>query len=1285
MKKRFLVSAVLFLFFFILPKAQNVWDGSVAETYAGGNGSEENPYQISNGAELAKLSQDVNNGMTFKDVFFELTDDIILNKDVMDENGKLTNDSANLNIWIPIGDRANQEDQSLPITSFNGSFNGNGYEISGVYINTSDKKYSGLFACIEGRIANVGITNSYIAGQDYCGGICGYLVSGSISNCYNKGTIKGSQNTGGLIGFSAGKISDCYNSGLIIGMNFTGGIVGQAHSCSVSNCYNTGTVKAIYPNTLASAGGIVGWSGPSFPYNYTINNCFNKGNITSNGAAGGIAASLNISISDCYNEGHIEGKTTTGGIVGFFGNGRNATSPIYISKCYNTGTIINLGETPSPTIREIGTGGIAGVSIKNAEITSCHNKGEITGLFQTGGIVGWQETAYNTTNSYNTAAVNGKTYTGGLVGNLTAGSLYSCYNIGEIKGNEYTGNIAGDISNYTNTSILYNYYLKYQNDTYCGVNGEDEKGLIEGFTTEEFKSGKVTWLLNEKEATKENSLWFQNIDNTAMPIDPYPTLDNSHGLVYATGDCYNHITKYSNTFISDIPEHSGKNGICKYCDHIIPVEPQNINDIYQIGTVGELYWFANFANGLLNGPKNRNSLAQAVLTQDIIINENILNENGQLTNDSVSLIPWTPIGNIYNCFSGSFDGKGHIISGIYCNAPDKKYQGLFGCTNGQISNLGLENSYIKGSSNIGSLSGVGIEAQISNCYSTSTVKGLSHIGGIIGSSFNIHMNNCFFAGNIQGQVLEKTGKIIGDCNSNIYMTNCYYLYTPQNPIKGTNGTLDKEGSIEGKEEMDFTSGEITWLLNNEKTENITWYQNIDKANKDNLPTLNPSHSTVYPVYNCPLHIHHYSNTQQTHIPDHQAENGLCIYCGDIIISEPSLINDSYQITHVGELYWFANLVNGKLEGIEKNNSANAVLTNNITINEIDFINNGTDISVSKVRFPWNAINNYTGTFDGQGHSIKGLYIKTSDNYQGLFGILGSNGMIMNVKLTESYIKGSNYVGGIAGTIRSSSKGILNCHNDSYIIGNDYVGGIAGQSSSTIEKCSNYGSIKGESEVGGITGYAEDSIRICYNSGNIEGSYRIGGITGNNESAINNCYNTANVNGEEYTGGIVGYMRTTSTENGIFNCHSTGHTTGIKFVGSIAGMNIKRGERGSTVSNCYYINHGDAAGGINNEDIINEAEGRSSDEFANGTVYKLLNTESNRNIWYQEIGKNPYPVLNFFVITNIKETPAINDNSYVNVYSINGITVRKNVNKTNALNGLPAGIYIVNNKKIIVRP
>ena len=103
--------------------ADYIWDGSVAETYAGGNGSEENPYQISNGAELAKLSQDVNNGMTFKDVFFELTDDIILNKDVMDENGKLTNDSANLNIWIPIGDRANQEDQSLPITSFNGSFN----------------------------------------------------------------------------------------------------------------------------------------------------------------------------------------------------------------------------------------------------------------------------------------------------------------------------------------------------------------------------------------------------------------------------------------------------------------------------------------------------------------------------------------------------------------------------------------------------------------------------------------------------------------------------------------------------------------------------------------------------------------------------------------------------------------------------------------------------------------------------------------------------------------------------------------------------------------------------------------------------------------------------------------------------------------------------------------------------------------------------------------------------------------------------------------------------------
>lgn len=1288
MRKIFLLSVALFLCFVAQLKAENVWDGSIAEAYAGGTGTAGDPYLISNGSQLAKLAQDVNNGNRFSNISFKLTADIVLNNGVIDENGELTKDSVNLNVWIPIGDKVDQS----KLRTFEGIFDGNGHEVRGLYVNSPEKEYGGLFGRANATIQNLGISDSYVNGLLYSGGICGDFQGGIISGCYNSGIVKGTRDVGGLVGFASScRIINSHNSGLIIGHN-TGGIGGNVGDGSIINCFNIGQINSIVSVDLtSSSGGIVGFL-DNF---HTVNNnmlmdCFNKGHVKSSGQAGGIAGFSRAMIQNCHNEGSVEGQIIVGGISAFHrGDGNFSCS---ISNCYNTGEVINNNEQKYFTLDlSVGTGGIAGINTSKAIIQYCYNKGKVSGNIFSGGIVGINRSNYYISHCYNTATVQGDSCIGGIIGLNELGAVTQCYNTGQVDGNFFVNNIIGS---WFGGNVTYCYYLKDENKNIHGINGCDVAGMIEGFTADEFKSGKVTWLLNEKISMEGTSMWFQNIDRTEteMSQDAYPVLDPTHGVVYATGECYNHITGYSNTYTEDIPAHAGENGICAYCGKVIPVEPSKVDDVYQIGSVGELYWFAGLANGTLGGLGNYDANASAVLTNNIIINEQVLDENGQLTDNAASLLPWEPIGSLYNWFSGSLDGQGHIISGIYCNAPEKDYQGLFGYLyNGKVSNLGLEDSYIAGLSYVGSLAGSLNYTEMLNCYSTSMVNGLGGgVGGIVGyskySGEALYMRNSYFSGIVKGTVKETTGSIIGFSVSESGVSNCYYMSKPETVTVGIgdmNGGKDIAGKMEGKSEDDFANGEIAWLLNDKKSANAVWHQNINQSGmpKDKTPKLDASHPTVYPVYNCPIDIVGYSNTEQTVIPDHNVEDGFCVYCGEIIHTEPELVNDFYQISNAGELYWFADLVNGTLEGVEKNNAANAVLVNDITINQLEFVEDMMGLTVKNARFVWNPINNFIGTFDGNGHHIKGLYINNGSDKQGLFGYLNIAGStVKNLSISESYIKGARYVGGIVGYTRPSDITVVNCHNNSYITGTDYVGGIIGESSCKIEKCSNHGCITGNEKVGGIAGLAGDSILVSYNSGAITGTVRVAGIAGELESVVDNCYNTNTVNGQSYVGGIIGYMGMISSK--VLNCHHTGEITGTTaFVGSIAGVKLGR----STVSNCYYTNTDNSVGGINGNDVVDQAEGRSAEEFENGVVYSLLNSEGNKGIWYQEIGKDMYPVLDFFITTGVQNLSQADDKRTVDVYDMKGCLIRKNVNKEKALLGLQAGIYIVNNKKVILKP
>ena len=212
---------------------------------------------------------------------------------------------------------------------------------------------------------------------------------------------------------------------------------------------------------------------------------------------------------------------------------------------------------------------------------------------------------------------------------------------------------------------------------------------------------------------------------------------------------------------------------------------------------------------------------------------------------------------------------------------------------------------------------------------------------------------------------------------------------------------------------------------------------------------------------------------------------------------------------------------------------------------------------------------YTGTFDGNGHTISGLYFNnTNTDYAGLFGY--SKGNISKVGVLNSYFRFGAYGGGVCGL---NENGVLqNCSNSSTVIGkDDNIGGVCGDNRGTIRSCYNTASVRGidssgETEkLGGVCGYNEKGgiIVNCFNEGTVSGTgHNVGGVCGDNRGTIKSCYNTASVSGRYDVGGVCG-----ENYNGtITNCFNKGTVSGIyNNVGGVCGYND--GTDG-TIKSCY---------------------------------------------------------------------------------------------------------------------
>ena len=406
-----------------------------ADSFAGGSGTEEDPYQIATAEQLALMGK-VNDDWSqeYNKAYYVLTADIQLNDVENYENWKETPPEYQ---WKPVGN------------SFKGSFDGDGHVISGMYVRSVKDWFGiGLFReLFTGSVSNVKIEKGYLYINDsntYAGGVIGNIVGNvKVENCSVDMAVcsevtNGTDCVGGIVGWcqSGAVITGCTFHGDISyqdGCGVFGGICGYASGSSIINCETTGSIDVGDGNgsVFMEVGGIVGSSNSNTKIDRCINrinisgkieklggicgsqsigdvmvlqreaetihengsaeiiNCINYGNLqthTEDDTVGGIIGNIhssdsnvdNLKIENCENYGDIEGKTTTGGIIGDLFAGYLEYN---IKNCRNDGKIT----------AENWAGGIVGKTYSTVEgncFSECVNNGQVIADAPNGGIIG---------------------------------------------------------------------------------------------------------------------------------------------------------------------------------------------------------------------------------------------------------------------------------------------------------------------------------------------------------------------------------------------------------------------------------------------------------------------------------------------------------------------------------------------------------------------------------------------------------------------------------------------------------------------------------------------------------------------------------------------------------------------------------------------------------------------------------------------------------------------------------------------------------------------------------
>jgi|GEM_PF-986210 len=981
-------------------------------------------------------------------------------------------------------------------------------------------------------------------------------------------------------------------------------------------------------------------------------------NITGGSCTGGIiGVNDSSSIKYCSVSGSISGNGYTGGLAGI-----NCDSSV-IENCYVIGSVSNSSDY---------TGGLAGANLSHSTIAESYTTGNVRGTGDyTGGFTGKNGQDASLSDCYAIGSVKGNSScTGGFTG-TNSGEIENSYSAGIVTaGNDKTGGFAGANSN-TLTSC---YYDKESSGCSSGIGKDENSQTVTALTSAQMKASAnfssfdftTTWAIREDttyaalQALNNAPVAFSDsravygsalFDSTLLAHSyDYETLQDS--LVYKQINVTSHYSSISNniiTFNSNADEGDADTITYRIGERITPGDTL-------WGNTAQMIMYAAVdlkGSGTASDPYQIDSLKDLeilsnttyiwdnyfIQTKDIDAAETKKRNNGK---------GFSPVGNNTVRFTGSYNGKGHTIKGLFMNRPNTDYIGLFGYTGSgsNIDSLGLMSANIKGKNNIGSLVGENYKGSINYCYSTGEINGTSYIGGLVGINYNGSINHSYTSGEITG-TNNNVGGLVGYSNQTINNSYSTAYVKGTSTIGGLVGTNDKgfistsysAGLVSGKgtaiggltgyntgtlqncywdmeackqsilnggvgltseqmkdsAQLNGFSFSSVWAIRNDSTyaalqglnnapfafaDSVTVGRNIllDSVLLTNDYDYETSQdSLVCKVISTTAHYSNISNDSLIFKPSAaKGDADTITYCiGERLASGDTLWGNQAKAVF-DKLFAGSGTQNDPYQIATLEDLKNLSITNDvwdkyfIQTADIDALTTntwnkqGTDtLGFSPIG---NATKNFTGNYNGKGHTISRLYInRPASSYIGLFGYSKSTTGIDSLGLIRNNITGKTMVGALVGYNETGN--IEYCYNTGNITGSGIcIGGLVGKNGiGNIEQSYNSGKVSGSTDnVGGVTGYNESgNIEQCYNTGNITGQgNNVAGLSGyNNSGTISNNYNTGSIKSPgDFVGGLLGKNESGS----INNSYSTGEIDASgSNVGAFAGYN------GATISNCYW--------------------------------------------------------------------------------------------------------------------
>ena len=1030
-----------------------------------------------------------------------------------------------------------------PINRYEGIFDGRGHTISGLFISyTSSNRYDhcGFFEEVSGIVRDLTITDSYYrvsygfnAADRNIGGICGKLgATGTVWQCHFDGVIDADQ------GDSAGS----FKIGGIVGYNFSGVI----KECSVS-----GRVDGKAGGSNSGVGGIVGVSSGG-----TVTRCCTNAPVTNvtapsatkNGQAsvGGIVGRVSYdgTVTDSYtgyNRGSIWGYGYVGGIVG-------SAESCDIQLCWTHSALINLNTVldEPKTDTYVYMGGIlghAGGTLTSNVIKNCYNRGAIH--------PGWRA-ATSDIGPFIGAGIVGN-YDGSMNASL---SISYCHNMGNYYG-EHPNN-ASDTYNPIVTEdkgTISNCYYKIDNNE---VGERDEVANTVAYQLRDFENGTVVDLLNDQPLFDNQNYWEQGKESPELVARPEIVPTRLEILSHPTKTAYNAGEDFDPTGMV-VQMHYSDGSVLPVVGYTVSGGECMLNTVKSVT-------IRYTDNGVTRQTDEPVTVTGDNPTYKVTVNLQGTGGGSYAVGSQVTIRARSVTGAQFVGWNGLADVK--IIQGSVTSQsvtfimPKKNVTAtpIYGeVRNIEVTKEPKKTVYYEGED-------FDPTGMVVTAYAL-TVPG--------GDKVSMPITNYTMTGNQNLQEGENTVtiKVSTGLKANPYVTTTLTITVlPVPTLTVTNGT--GSGS--------YIPGTEVTVTANAADDQIFWsWQGLpEEIEIIEGSAFTPSMTFVMPKVDVKMEA--VIETIELAKPQ-----------GNGTASNP------FEISNMKELYWFQRFVNGALAAEDitvEPTAACAKVAKDITVNA-DLLNSEGVPAQTSGLAKWTPIamgSSYTGTFDGQNHTISGIYYDpqsaVSSPYAGFFSSLGEgSGTICNLTLADSYfcapIQMENaYTGGIVGQVPLGST-VENCHFNGTVTtgdseGRDGMGGIAAVNRGVIRDCTTKGKVYGYGfNVGGIAGYAYRDIRENDEGGEVIGcvneatvgttmtlddslQFTSGGIVGSSSSGIiRDCCNKGDLTSIWVVGGIVGQLE--GTNAAVIRCWNEGRIER----GYGAGIVSKLGTYAS-IDNCY---------------------------------------------------------------------------------------------------------------------